>query len=133
MVAAVAAALAAGCAVGRPESESAGDGSDAVLDSFGLIEAAMAAGRIDYSTGILYKVYAVYEPTSLPEEYRSEEPLRRAASLVSEVERNWNRLSEDDRSEIAAYIDPPADPDEQGTGLDDVTPDRLEHERNRLD
>jgi hypothetical protein len=32
-----------------------------------------------------------------------------------------------------AYIQPESELDEHDTGLDDVTPDRLEHERNRLD
>jgi hypothetical protein len=131
------AVLAACCCLGCAGSPPAGDGGVVPggqdLDSFGLIDQAVSAGRIDYSTGILYKVYAAYEPMSLPEEYRSDVPLRGATSLVSEVERNWNRLTEEHRAEIAAYIQPAADPDEHDTGLDDVTPDRLEHERNRLD
>ena len=125
--------LVSGCAAGRPQEESGYAVDDTSLDSFALIDKAMNTGRLDYSTGTLYKVYAAYEPLSLPEDYRSDVPLTGVSALVSEVERNWNRLTEEHRGEIAAYIQPVSEPDEHDTGLDDVTPDRLEHERNRLD
>lgn len=124
-----------GCAgAGAASGEVGAGGADGSgLDSIGLIDQAVRAGRLDYSTGILYKVYAVYEPTSLPAEYESDVPLRPATSLVSEVQRNWNRLLPEHRAEIETYIQPASDPDRNDTGLDDVTPDRLDHERNRID
>ena len=122
-----------GCASVEPLSKGAYEGDGGELDSFGLIEQAVSAGRLDYSTGALYRVYAAFEPMSLPEEYESDVPLRGVSALVSEVERNWNLLTDEHRAEIAAYIQPVGEPDEHDTGLDDVTPDRLEHERNRLD
>ncbi len=106
---------------------------DTRLDSIGLIDLAVKAGRLDYSTGMLYKVYAVYDPMSLPSEYSSDVPLRGASSLVAEVQRNWNRLTPEHQAEIQAYIQPTSDQGRNDTGLDDVTPDRLDHERNRID
>lgn len=125
-----------GCAGGLPSSGGAEGGystDERPMDSIGLIDGAVSAGRFDYSTGMLYKVYAVYEPMSLPPEYESDVPLRAASSLVAEIQRNWNRLLPEHRAEIEAYVQPPADTDRTDTGLDDVTPDRLDHERNRID
>ncbi len=122
-----------GCAGGSASSGAGYVAEDTRLDSIGLIDMAVKAGRLDYSTGMLYKVYAVYDPMSLPSEYESDVPLRGAASLVSEVQRNWNRLTPEHRAEIKAYVQPVSDPERNDTGLDDVTPDRLDHERNRID
>ncbi len=124
-----------GCAGAGAGAGTSGDetAADTRLDSIALIDVAVSAGRLDYSTGMLYKVYAVYEPMSLPADYRTDVPLRGAASLVAEVHRNWNRLMPEHRAEIEAYIQPISDPDKNDTGLDDVTPDRLDHERNRID
>jgi len=128
-----AALLLLGCAAGPPGAEGGYSTDDRPLDSFGLIDRAVGTGLLDYSTAILYKVYALHEPLSLPDEYRSDVPLTGVSSLESEVQRNWNRLAEEHRAEIVAYIQPESELDEHDTGLDDVTPDRLEHERNRLD
>ena len=134
--AALLAALAlAGCAgVGAQSDDAAGYPTDErPMDSIALIDRAVGAGLLDYSTGMLYKVYALYEPMSLPEEYRSEVPLTAGASVVAEVQRNWNQLAPEDRAEIENYIESPGEMDRTDTGLDDVTPDRLEDERNRID
>jgi hypothetical protein len=103
------------------------------MDSIAIIDRAMNTGMLDYSTGMLYKVYALYEPTSLPAEYRSAVPATAGASVVSEVQRNWSRIIPEHQAEIENYIEPPTELDTTDTELDDVTPDRLDHERNRLD
>ena len=106
---------------------------DRPLDSVTLIERDVSAGLIDYSTGILYKVYAMFDPMNLPAEYESDVPIKCGTPLIMEVQRNWHRILPEHRSEIETYITPIAEPGEPDTELDDVTPDRLEHERNRLD
>jgi hypothetical protein len=133
---ALAALALAGCAGGGAPSGDAASGystDERPMDSIALIDRAVGEGLLDYSTGMLYKVYAVFEPMSLPQEYRSDGPLTARASLVSEVQRNWNQLSPEDRAEIENYIEPPGEMDRTDTELDDVTPDRLEDERNRID
>lgn len=134
LAAMVAAAL--GCSPDPPpieEATTAGASSEETLDSMALIEGAMNAGVLDYSTGTLYKVYVMFDPLSLPEEYASDVPVKCGTPLIVEVQRNWNRLLPEHRTEIEMYITPIMDPTETETDLDDVTPDRLEHERNRLD
>ena len=103
------------------------------LDTYSLISLAVAEGEIGYSTGLLYKVYAVYDPLSLPSEYRSEAPIKCGAPLVDEVQRNWGRLTPADKAEISQYIKPIGERDFGGTQLDDVTPDQLERERTAID
>jgi hypothetical protein len=128
--------LIVGCSAGVVESgEAGGEYSTDVgpMDSIALIEHAMTAGEIDYSTGMLYKIYALYDPTSLPFEYQSDVPLSGGGGVEAEVQRNWNRLSPEHQDEIGNYIEHLLDLEETDTGLDDVTPDRLEDERNRLD
>jgi hypothetical protein len=131
-------AFAAGCAASRPEVEGeAGEVSystdEQPLSSIGLIDAAQAAGALDYSTALLYKVYVMFEPESLPPEYRSDVPSKCGTPVIMEVQRNWHLIAPDDRLEISKYIQPPGEPGSTRTGLDDVTPDRLEHERDGLD
>jgi len=107
--------------------------SERPMSSLGLIEAAVRSGVLEYSTGLLYKTYAMFEPDSLPPEYESDVPSKCGTPLILEVQRNWNMISPDDRAEISQYIEPIGMPGETGTQLDDVTPDRLDHEREKLD
>jgi len=86
VIAIVALFLAVGCAPVPEGDESVVDGKS---DTFSLIDHAVAQGRIDYSTGMLYKVYAQYDPMSLPEEYRSDAIGMVGTPLVTEIERNW--------------------------------------------
>ena len=125
-----------GCVSGPPPAGSPAEGyptDERPMDSIALIDRAMHTGQIDYSTGMLLKVYALYERLSLPPEYRSDVPPTAGASVVSEVRRNWSRLTSEHQSEIENYIEPPTGLDGSDTELDDVTPDRLDHERNRID
>jgi len=108
------------------------DSDEPSLSSLSLIDIAMNEGRIDYSTGMLYKTFSLFDPMSLPPEYESSVPSKGGTAVILEVQRNWNRLAPDDRAEIGLYIEPIGQQDDE-TSLDDVTPDRLEHERTRLD
>jgi len=135
LAALVAAAVLAGCAPLEP----APDGLEAPyptderpLDSIALINQAFAAGDIDYTTSLLYKVYAAYEPMSLPPEFESDLPAKCGTPLVLEVQRNWNRFTPEEQAQIGVYIQPITDPDDPvDTDLDDVTRDHLDQERER--
>ena len=135
-----AALFAAGCSCSLPavepisgESQVAYSTDERPMSSLELIEVAVRSGALEYSTGLLYKVYAMFEPDSLPPEFVSDVPSKCGTPLILEVQRNWNMLSPDDRAEISRYIEPIGMPGEIGTQLDDVTPDRLDHEREKLD
>jgi hypothetical protein len=130
----------AGCATSAPEPEvGPGNGSvsyptdEVPMSSIALIEAAQSAGVLDYSTAMLYKVYVMFDPESLPPEYRSDVPSKCGTPVILEVQRNWHLLAPDDRMEISQYIQPLGEPGDNDTGLDDVTPDRLDREREGLD
>ena len=129
-----------GCAARRPVEETLPAASDAAspvgerpLDSLALIDQAVGAGRIDYSTGLLYKVYVMFEPESLPPEYESQVPAKCGTPLIEEVQRSWDRLTPEQRMEIQIYIQPVKDPRVPNTQLDDVTRDRLDDEQEKLD
>ncbi len=122
--------LAAGCA---PMPEGGEPAADSELGTFALIDHAVAQGRIDYSTGMLYKIYAQHDPMSLPDEFQSDLIGMVGAPLETEIERNWHRILPEHRAEISQYIGHLLDMDDSETQLDDVTPDRLDQERNRLD
>jgi hypothetical protein len=131
-------AFAAGCAPPPPTGEVvaptvASPTAERPADSITLIDRAVSAGRLDYSTGVLYKVYVMFEPESVPPEYGSDVPSKCGTPLVQEVQRNWNMLTAEHRSEISQYIQPVTEVDRTDTQLDDVSPDRLEGEREKLD
>ena len=134
---AVATLFAAGCTCRVPgpiadESQMMFSIDERRMSSLDLVDAAVRSGALEYSTGLLYKVYAMFEPHSLPPEYESDVPSKCGTPLILEVQRNWNLLSPDDRAEISQYIEPIGMPGETNTQLDDVTPDRLDHEREKL-
>ena len=126
-----------GCSGSAPKAEPVSDGSyptdERPMSSLELVNAAVTAGALEYSTGMLYKVYVMFEPESLPPEFASDVPSKCGTPLISEVQRNWNLLSPDDRAEISRYIEPMGLPGETENQLDDVTPDRLDDERQKLD
>jgi hypothetical protein len=130
---AVALLLCAGCAPIPGAGDTTGEPGGPEVDTFTLIDTAVAQGRIDYSTGMLYKVYAQYDPVNLPDEYRSDAIGMVGAPLVTEIERNWHRILPEHRAEISQYIEHLLDLNDSDTQLDDVTPDRLDQERNRID
>jgi len=77
--------------------------SDPPLPSAVLIEEAYQKGRISYETGILYKVYSVFDPQKLPAEYQSSTPGKCATPILREVMRRWSTLSSRVKMELAAY------------------------------
>ncbi len=137
---AVATLFATGCSCRAPNAEPVSGESQVTystderpMSSLELIEVEVRSGALEYSTGLLYKIYAMFDPTSLPPEYESDVPSKCGTPLILEVQRNWNMLSPDDRAEISQYVEPIGMPGDTGTQLDDVTPDRLKHEREKLD
>ncbi len=128
------AAAGCSCSVPPPDGERTGYPTDEPpQSSLELINAAVTEGQLDYSTALLYKIYVMYDPDSLPPEYHSDVPSKCGTPLIDEVRRNWNVIDLNDRAEIAQYIQPLGEPGSTETQLDDVTPDRLDHERNSLD
>ncbi len=131
-------ALASGCAAPAPDSEPVVDRpvsptAERPMDSVALIDGAVRGGRLDYSTGLLYKVYVMFEPSSVPQEYQSDVPSKCGTALIQEVQRNWHVLGTEQRSEISQYIQPVGDPDKTDTQLDAVSPERMEGERDKID
>lgn len=128
----------AGCAgSGRSEDDPPGAERRYVTDerpmsSIELIDAAVTSGMLDYSTGLLYKVYVMFSPEDLPADYASDVPAKCGTPLILEVQRNWNMLTPDDRAEISQYVQPLDGPGDDETQLDDVTPGRLDHDRDDL-
>lgn len=130
--------LASGCAGPPP-----GDGpaterpllptAERPLDSVALIDNAVRAGRLDYTTGLLYKIYVMHEPQSLPQEYQSDVPAKCGTALIQEVQRSWNLLTPEQRAEISQYVQPVGELHNADTQLDDVSPERLESEREKID
>lgn len=134
------ATLLSGCSQSPPAGErlAAEDGASYATDerplsSLALIEAAVSSGALDYSTGLLYKVYVMFDPDSLPPEFRSDVPSKCGTPIILEVQQNWNMLAPADQAEVSQYIQPLGLPGDTETQLDDVSPDRLDHERERLD
>jgi len=105
------------------------------MSSLALIDEALRTGQIDYSTGLLFKVYAVFDPMSLPPEYESAVPIGSGSLVVAEVQRNWHRISPDHRAEISQYIPPVGDDRDAGTDtdLDDIPRPRDDHDRHGID
>lgn len=139
MLSVAALALAVACAP-VPGVGEAGDGEtrsystdERPLDSFALIEQAVSWGRLDYETGLIYKVYAMFDPMNLPDEYASDVPGKCGTPVVAEVRQNWGRFTVEQRAELSRYVDPPPGFDEGDTAFDEVTDDRLEQERNKID
>lgn len=106
---------------------------EAPLDSIALIDEAVSVGDIDYTTGLLYKVYAMFDPMSLPREFESEVPAKCGTPLILEVQRNWHRFTPQQRSEIEIHVQPLMDPDATDADLDDVTRDEIDHDPDRID
>jgi hypothetical protein len=124
------------CSVPAPAADETGRAystDERPMSSLELVEAAVRSGALEYSTGLLYKVYVMFEPDSLPPEFASDVPSKCGSPIISEVQRNWNMLSPDDAAEISRHVEPSGMPGESDTQLDDVTPDRLENEREKLD
>jgi hypothetical protein len=135
LAALAAAAILAGCAPSEPLHDDAAVSyptDDRPLDSIALIDQAFAAGNIDYTTSLLYKVYAMFDSASLPAEFASDVPAKCGTPLIQEVQRSWHRFTPEEQAEIGVYIQPIANPDEPiDTDLDDVTKDHLDSERER--
>ena len=79
---------------------------DVEKNSMNLIEDAYRAGKIDYQTSLLFKVYAIFEVDSLPERYRSSVPIKDGTPYILEVQRNWDHLGSETRELISHYVQP---------------------------
>jgi hypothetical protein len=77
--------------------------SDPRPPSVVLIERAYQEGRISYETSLLYKVYSLLDPQKLPAEYQSSTPGKCATPILREIVRNWDTLTFQVKTELAAY------------------------------
>ena len=81
IVLAVATLLASGCSCPVPDTEPVSDETrvtystdERPMSSLELVETAVRSGALEYSTGLLYKVYAMFDANSLPPEYERAVP-----------------------------------------------------------
>jgi hypothetical protein len=105
--------VAAGCAPGQPcnaTCSACGPGPAASMDSGELIAAALAAGRIDYVTSLLYRAFRLAGDGRLPPELLGDLTVAEDPSLFLEISRQWATLTAAQQSELAPYIVRPTDP-----------------------
>ncbi len=73
-----------------------------------LIEAALAQGKIDDVTALVYKVYAVFGDPRLPAEYRSpNRAIREGTEVMSEAQGRYDALPADTQAVLLPFLLPP--------------------------
>lgn len=72
-----------------------------------LIEAALAAGRIDANAALKYRVYSLFNDPRLPFEFVGNVPRRTAGSTMAELGRQFGQMSATDQADVARYFIPP--------------------------
>lgn len=79
----------------------------APIASAGLIDAALAAGTIDATTALKYKVFAAYNDPRLPFEYLGNQRPRYESYLGQQLALAFPKLSEADQREMSPFMLPP--------------------------
>jgi hypothetical protein len=82
----------------------------APADSGALIAQALAAGRIDYFTSLLYRAYRLVGDPRLPAEYDGDFTVDEDTALFLEVSRLWSAMTPIQQQQILPYIARPNDP-----------------------
>lgn len=72
-----------------------------------LVDAALAAGRIDANTALKYRVFALFNDPRLPLEFVGNAPRRSAGSTMAELGKQFNQMSAADQADVARYFIPP--------------------------
>ena len=73
-----------------------------------LIEAALAQGKIDDVTALVYKVYAVFGDPRLPAEYRGpNKAIRSGTEVMSEAQGRYDALPADIQALLLPFLIPP--------------------------
>jgi hypothetical protein len=73
-----------------------------------LIDAAEKAGAIDAETALLYRVYAIFEDSRLPQQYRGDDRDVTEGMYLAEVVEQYPRLSPATRAAVMPFLIPPA-------------------------
>jgi len=95
--------LSGSCNIIRGEN-SAGAGDKKEHNSIQLIEQSLAEGRIDRDRAYLLKSYALFDVKKLPEEYRSDIPVKDGTMLIRELRRVFDELGAETKAKIRPYL-----------------------------
>ena len=69
------------------------------------IDTGFREGRIDYETALVYKAYAIFDPSKLPAAYQGEAQLIKCATpILSEIRDHWEDFSPAVRLALAEHI-----------------------------
>ena len=79
-------------------------------DSGTLIADALAAGRIDYFTSLLYRAYWIAGDGRLPTEFDGDFTVAEDSALFLEVSRLWGTLTSAQQQQLLPYVARPNDP-----------------------
>jgi hypothetical protein len=104
--------VAAGCPAGQRCSAicTCVAGPPAPNDSAALIAEALAAGRIDYFTSLLYRASLFVGDGRLPAEYDGDFTVGEDTALFLEVSRLWGTLTAAQQQQLLPYVARPNDP-----------------------
>ncbi|HLS24403.1 MAG TPA: hypothetical protein VK063_00855, partial [Beutenbergiaceae bacterium] len=82
---------------------------DSLTTTAGLVQAAVAEGRLDEHTGLMYRVWGQFNDPRLPEEYRGEAAAHDVAA-VSQASRELDELPAEAADGVRPYLLRPTDP-----------------------
>ena len=73
-------------------------------NSIQLINKSLAEGKIDRDKAYLLKAYALFDVKKLPEEYRSDIPMKDGTMLIREIRRVFDELGAEAKAKIRPYL-----------------------------
>jgi hypothetical protein len=76
-----------------------------------LIQKTLHAGKIDLDTALIYKVKFLFNDTTLPKEYLTENAPFEDGGTFTEIQENWDKLSEETKETLKPYFLRPDNPD----------------------
>ena len=75
-----------------------------------LIDQALAAGKIDAETALIYKVYAIFGDARLPAQYQGNDADVIDSPVMLDVQEQWSTLPTATQNTLAPFLLPPPDP-----------------------
>lgn len=85
-------------------SKNTSNPDEKIYNSIQLIDKDFAKGTINKDKAYLLKVYAIFDSKKLPEEYRSDIPMKGATTLIREIRRVFDELGGETRAKIRPYL-----------------------------
>ncbi len=82
-----------------------------------LIDQALADHQIDSETALVYKVFAAFGDSRLPQQYRGDDSRVLDSDVMVEVSTRWATLTQDTRSTLVPFFAPPV---YEGSGVRDL-------------